>query len=185
MLVGIHGISRSGKDETANILAAKYDFTKRNLANPIRQVLLGVFDSLPWTADIRATVELYGWDFAKEEHPWTVEAMIALGQGMRDIDEETWIRHALDGYGIDFVNLVLPDIRQPNEVEMILNNGGQMWLVEREGMTPRGMDNLLKDVPYEYIIENSGTLTDLMHSVDAIMDLEITKSLDWEVEHDR
>lgn len=173
MIIGlISDKSRVGKDTVADILVEYYGFKKRNLADPIRKVLLKVLDTIPEGEKIRSAVNCLGWDFVKDAHPWTVDAMIALGQGMRDeVNHGIWIDGVLNGYGTEFDDLVIPDVRQRNEAELILDEGGFIWKIDSEVRgIKRGMDGLLRDVGYVYEIHNNGTIEELHSKIQWIME---------------
>src|SRR5690348_9696548 len=105
MLIGLNGVSRSGKDSVAGILVRKYGFEQIALATKIREILLDL-DPLVEDSnhDIVPLSEIYddcrgNWDLIKAESFDSVELMIALGQSLRDrLDENVWINAALPGY---------------------------------------------------------------------------------------
>lgn len=179
MIIGLHGESRAGKDSVASILVRNYWFRQKALATPIRNILL---DLNPWLRDnfgdlvqLRWLYEECGgnWDKIKAKSSDSVEYMIRLGQSARDnIHEDVWIESAFPALGVDDDNIVVSDIRQPNEVEFIRGLGGELWLIERPGTEKRGMDGLLKDVKWDVRIDNTGTLEDLSNTVQFIMNVE-------------
>jgi hypothetical protein len=183
MIIGLHGESRAGKDSVAQILVKNYWFTQKALATPIRNILL---DLNPWLRDNFGDLVqlrwLYeecdgNWDMIKAKSKDSVEYMIRLGQSARDnIHEDVWIESAFPSVlgGDDTLeeNIVVSDIRQPNEVNFIKMLGGELWLIERPGTEKRGMDGLLKDVKWDVRIANTGTLEDLSKTVQSIMNVE-------------
>lgn len=175
MLVGLYGASRAGKDSVASILVKNHEFEQRNLASLIRTVLLTINPAMinnfqgatePYTY-MNEAVSLYGWDGVKARWPWSVDAMIALGQGMRDIDESIWLNACIKE---PFENLVIADVRQPNEAEFIYAQGGELWRIEREGTEKRGMDGILDDYEFSVEIKNDMDLDWLESLVNIIME---------------
>lgn len=175
MLIGLHGKSRSGKDSVAGVLVRKYGFTQVALATAIRELLLKLN---PMLEDDNGNLHsmqglwhdnLKDWDMIKAESRESVELMIRLGQGARDIiGEDVWLSAAFPGmmYFHSDGNVVVSDVRQPNEVEFIRRKGGELWYIERPELTEsRGMDGLLKGVQFDEIILNNGTLADLEETV--------------------
>lgn len=179
MLVGLNGVSRSGKDSVARILVNKFGFEQRALADGIRKILLHLN---PWLRDndgdlvqLRWLYEecLGDWDLVKARSQDSVEFMIRLGQQARDtISEDVWLQAAfpdmtynesIDGH------VVISDIRQPNEVLFVQQWSGELWKVERPGTKKRGMDSLIDQVSFDIEIDNDGSLEDLEDRVSSIM----------------
>lgn len=181
MLIGLNGVSRSGKDSVAAILVRKYGFQQVALATAIRQILL---DLNPLIEDDNGTIHtLQGlwhdnykdWDRIKAESRSSVDYMIGLGQSARDtIGEDVWLQAAFPSmdYHPQDGHIVVSDIRQPNEVEFLHRWGGELWKVERPelGAAKRGMDDLLKGIRFDAQIVNDGTLGDLEDIVSLIME---------------
>lgn len=176
MLIGLHGISRSGKDSVASILVRKYGFRQIALANAIRSLLLKLDPLLEDdSGNVHSMQGLWhdsykDWDIVKAVSRESVEYMIRLGQGARDIiGEDVWLSAAFPGmmYFHSDGNVVVSDVRQPNEVEFIQRKGGELWYIERPslGTESRGMDGLLKEVTFDATIINSGTLDNLETTV--------------------
>lgn len=181
MLIGLNGVSRSGKDSVAGVLVKRYGFKQIALATKIREILL---DIDPWLEDADAWMstlhkEFAGnWDMIKATSRDSVEYMISLGQSLRDrIDEDVWIVAAMPG-GYNFErdgHIVISDIRQPNEVGFLYQWGGEIWHIERPelGGEKRGMDDLLSDIRFDANIVNDGTLEDLEETVSWIIEQDI------------
>lgn len=180
MLIGLHGESRAGKDSVARILVDQYGFEQRALATGIRTMLL---DLNPWLRDNFGDLVQLRWLYEECDGDWdrikasskdSVEFMIRLGQSARDtISEDVWIQSQFPTMRFDVFkegNVVISDIRQPNEVDFLRRWGGELWKVERKGTEKRGMDSLLKDVKFDATIVNNGTLADLANTVGVIME---------------
>lgn len=165
MLIALYGPSRSGKDSIAGMLVRNFNFEQRNLASTIRNILLPVFDAV--CPEVSAIAREEGWDKVKQLYPYSVDAMIALGQGGRDfIDKDVWLNACVNK---PYSNLVIADVRQMNEANYIYKHGGELWKIEREGSQVRGMDGLLDDLEFDAVIQNNGTLEDLETIVNIIM----------------
>lgn len=174
MLIGLNGNSRAGKDSVAGILVRNYGFRQVALATKIREILL---DLNPYIDDNPAhkpyfLKELYencdgDWDRIKSAGPGSVDWMIALGQSLRDrLGEDVWINAAFPKGMSGERRIVISDIRQPNEVTWVQENGGELWHIERpDGAQKRGMDGLLSGVHWDAHIVNDGTLADLEETV--------------------
>lgn len=163
MLIGVYGWSRSGKDTIANYLVEHHGFTRFAFADPLRSVLLEIFEvATPLTAD---HIKSVGWDAMKADAPWIVDAMIALGAGMRNhVDPDVWVRALNYQEG---QNIVVSDMRHLNELHRVLDFGGELWKVTREGTSPRAMDSLLSDWrEWDAQLQNNGSLDDLYKLID-------------------
>jgi hypothetical protein len=61
-------------------------------------------------------------------------------------------------------NVVIDDVRFPNEAEMIRNLGGELWLVNRPGVVYEGdhaSEGALHSIVPDAVIDNSGSLYQL------------------------
>lgn len=172
MLIGLYGASRAGKDTVAGVLVKNHGFEQRNLASPIRSTLLKL-DPMVWNEDenqyltLSSQVEEFGWDTVKRQYPESVVWMIKLGQAMRDIDENIWLNACV---GVEYSNLVIADVRQPNEYDYINEQGGEVWKIEREGTKTLGMDGILDDRYFDVAISNNGPIEQLEAVVNHIME---------------
>jgi hypothetical protein len=144
------------------------------MAGPIRDVLLKInapveleyCDGESQYILLSDAVEELGWDEVKKWYPQTVDWMIQLGQSMRDIDPSIWLNACT---GQPYENLVIADVRQPNEYEYISEHGGQVWNIRSERAQKRGMDGILDDYYFEYTIDNDGTIEELEAYIGEIM----------------
>lgn len=162
VLIGLCGWSRAGKDSVADILVEDFGFRRFAFADALRNVLLEVCKVLDPT--MAGQVQTHGWESLKPIMRETTDAMIALGQGMRDhVDPDVWTR-ALPVIG-EGERLVISDIRQANEVALLHARGGELWRIKRAETVPRAMDQLIEDVPVSVLIFNDGTLADLRYLV--------------------
>lgn len=168
MIIGLYGDSRSGKDTIAKLMV-DHGFEWRSFAAPLREILLNINPLLEATDDdaifLSEAVRDYGWDGVKKHYPYSVDMMIALGQSVRDlIHEDAWVW----GVFTDPLpkNMVISDVRQPNEYEAIIDAGGEVWKVVRAGTTRRGMDGLLDSWEFPVVIHNNGSADDLKTTID-------------------
>lgn len=177
-LIGLHGESRAGKDSVARFLVEDFGAEQRIIADPIRKIL---YDLNPWVCDVNdriqslaRLVDEHGWDYVKTIAPEATQYMVRLGQSARDhIGIDVWLNAGFPDYSLDVdLNYVCSDVRQPNEAEFIQSLGGQVWRIIRPGTVDQGMDNLLKDIVFDQVIVNDGTLEDLRLQVHAAMDEE-------------
>lgn len=104
-----------------------------------------------------------------------VELWVAFGQAMRSIHPHIWVdqvRWSLRHMEPDAV-VVVTDVRFPNEVEMIREEGGMVYKVRRNGIMPRAetsSDRVLDGFTgWDGLIENNGTIADLAHIAEGLV----------------
>ena len=70
-------------------------------------------------------------------------------------------------------NVVIDDVRFPNEAEMIRKLGGELWLVDRPGVVYEGdhaSEGALHDIVPDAVINNSGGLEQLREVVTGLLE---------------
>ena len=70
-------------------------------------------------------------------------------------------------------NVVIDDVRFPNDAEMIRSLGGELWLVDRPGVVYDGdhaSEGALADVLPDVVVDNSGSLEQLREVVAALLE---------------
>ena len=167
MIIGLYGDSRSGKDTISRILVEQYQFEWRSFAAPLREILYQINPIIgPDGMTYQSSIRNYGLDWTKKHYPLSVEYMIRLGQAARDLlDENVWVSPVFTDPLPK--NMVISDVRQPNEYEAITAAGGEIWKVVRPGTTRRGMDGLLDDCHFPVTVCNDSNYDDLTNLVKA------------------
>ena len=97
------------------------------------------------------------------------QVLIAVGNKMRDQDENVWINVCLKT-PCDY--LFVPDLRFPNEVKAIRESGGYVIKVNRSSVPIKndGADDPLANYEdWDMVVNNEGTLSDLMTNVKIII----------------
>lgn len=139
MLIGLTGFAQSGKSTVAGFTG----FEVVSFAEPLRRLLELVN---PWvqindTGQKRRyseVLEEHGYEWAKA-HTDARAYLIHLGDGARQVlGDAVWVnagRRAItratdDGHR----DVVIPDVRYPNEAKMISAMGGEVWHIERPGV---------------------------------------------------
>lgn len=137
MLVGMVGYAQHGKNSAADILVRDYGFEAMAFADALRELAAQVNPYVIPDAGkpnrYNGLVQAVGYERAKQ----TVEVrrfLQELGVGVRDIlGPDAWVRAwetklaALE----QGTNVVVTDVRFPNEADAIAANGGELWLVRR------------------------------------------------------
>lgn len=166
-LIGLYGYSRSGKDSVSTVLVDDFGYEQRPMASKIRELLLNLDPSLTMNnGSIVRMKSLFkqcdeDWDIVKANCSESVDWMINIGQGCRDVlGYGVWLDAVLPPHDSQD-KIVISDVRQPNEYHAIKERGGSIWRVVRRGSEKRGMDGILDKYEFDATIYNSGTVEDL------------------------
>lgn len=166
MIIGLTGLSGSGKDTAANWLVENKGFERRAFADPLRNLL---FHMDPKVATREGTV-LHLQDIVEREGSWS-RAQLVHPQVRRllqtfatdfirnKVDEDFWVKLSL--YDIDpFVNLVFSDVRFMNELQALKKIGGVIVNIKSPLAEVNRMGHVSENVEllFDRQIKNSGTL---------------------------
>ena len=185
MIIGISGKALSGKDTSANMLKRLYMYpetTYKFYANNLKDrkiyapvVIAHFADVLKETAKVMCNLD--DWDVNDQDGKrqtikWlgiTVRELLQkLGTCIRQgIDNEFWIKslYAENEY---VENIIIADVRFPEEVKSIKDRGGIVLRLVRDGA---GAGNHISETAlddytdWDYVIENNGTLEDLFEKL--------------------
>jgi hypothetical protein len=139
MIIGIAGYKGSGKDTIANILQTSFGFEKMSFAQPIKDIVHSTFDI------DKAILSGDGGErkFREESLPeWFYlsprDMMQKIGMAFRDnLNKDIWVKVLENKIKNTKKNIVIPDVRFENELEMI-NNYGYCVGVKRPGYNGDG-----------------------------------------------
>jgi hypothetical protein len=163
MLIGVTGYAQHGKDSIGQRLVEKHGFVRFAFADQLKSMAL-VLD--PWiTFDVASPMRLStfvamqgGWEGAKA-HGEVRRFLQVLGtEAVRDhLGEDSWVNAldlAIEQAG-DPIDVVITDVRFPNEARYIQENEGMMVRINRLDENGEVFDNgLAKDHPSEAFIES-------------------------------
>ena len=157
MIIGICGLIGCGKGTVGDILVENHGFTKLSFADKLKDGVATVFN---WDRAMLEgdTVESREWretqdDFWTRETGRTITPRLVLQEFGTDC-----MRHGFDdGIWVSLVkqelvkypnkNFVIPDVRFPNEANMIKSIHGEVWRVKR-GQDPVWM-RMYQDIGVE------------------------------------
>jgi dephospho-CoA kinase len=176
--IALTGKLRAGKDEVANRLCIQHRFDRVAFGDALKRNAHAVF---PWVSERNKPRALYQ----------------QFGQLIRQIDPETWVKHAERSVeslvnlraemGDERIGIVVTDLRQPNEYEWARANGFTIVRVTAPDdvrlarAQAAGDDFTEADLTHEteqaidgfavdYEIRNDSGLVELYAQVDAIVD---------------
>jgi hypothetical protein len=185
VIIGLYGDSRSGKDTAAQEIV---DYTNGwyhwySFAVVLRELLWEINPILDWNDGLdgyvlntgatyyQTALRDLGLDGMKKRYPESVELMIRLGQGARDIlGEDVWVAPVMKEVDALGEHVVISDVRQPNEYDAIIERGGEVWKVVKPGTTRRAMDGLLDNRHFSVVLHNNRSIADFKLLVREEMD---------------
>ncbi|WP_205439450.1 AAA family ATPase [Halobacillus ihumii] len=159
--IAICGKLRSGKNEVADTLTDYFRFTQFAFSNGIKEVGKLLFPN----------------EFNRREKPR--QLLQRLGQKLREVHPNIWVNYTFNEMDeVGAKRIVVTDLRQPNELEALKEDGFHIIRVNATDETrlkrsrEAGDDFTLKDMQHEtelhvdsfevdYDIDNNGTLADL------------------------
>jgi hypothetical protein len=194
MIIGICGLIGSGKGTVADILQIENNWTKVSFADSLKDCVSVVFG---WPRELLEgnTYESRAWreqvDQWWSEHldmphltpRWILQywGTEVLRQGFHN---DLWIHSVRRKIASVSSNFVIPDTRFPNEIKMIKEVGGEIWLVKR-GEDPEWLQkyqshSIIPDdihasewmwakSEFDHVILNDGTITDLRNTVNSLL----------------
>jgi hypothetical protein len=68
--------------------------------------------------------------------------------------------------------VTISDVRFPNEAAWVKAQGGVIWKIIRPGIEPvraHASEDLIASLPYDYVIDNRGSIDNLIHAVEAAL----------------
>ena len=129
MLIGITGYARTGKDTVANRLVTEHEFTRIGFADKLKQ-LARMIDP-----EIDQLLNIVTWEEVKQITRYR-KLLQDLGNSARIVISDTvWIDAVMSNIN-KHKNVVIPDVRYPNEFDAIKNANGYMIRVKRPGVGP-------------------------------------------------
>ena len=196
MIIGICGLIGSGKGTVADILVEHHNFKKLSFADKLKDGVSAVFG---WDRQMLEgdNDESREWREEKDRF-WSKETgkTITPRLILQLFGTDCMRNGYFDGIWVSLVkqkiidnpdtNWVIPDVRFPNEVKMIQNAQGEVWQVRRgdlpvwfidkrdNGVEPTDVHAsewawIDKDSEFEQIIQNDGSLEDLLKKIEIIV----------------
>jgi hypothetical protein len=186
MIVGINGVSESGKDSIGQICINHWNCKRLAFADRMKECALAIDPWIPidpalvdyietrgQIVRLSVMVSKLGWDEAKK-NPEVRRFLQRLGTdaGRNILAEDLWVRQLTPLIKArPSQHFVITDVRFLNEAEMIRNRGGVVVRVTRPGYGPaQGHISDVHDQSlWDEIIHNNGTLEELEETTVAIL----------------
>jgi len=154
MIIGFAGKKLVGKDTAGLYVAQKYGLKKVAFADLLKKIAFMI-----WRIDFSTM------DPAEKERKRIY--LQALGDIVRDIDDESWVNALFYNEGHD--NLVICDVRYPNEVVNIKDMGGFVIKIERNtGLEDghRSENSMDQFKCFDAVFTNDGSIHELHSKID-------------------
>lgn len=197
--IAISGKAKSGKNTCSDIIEkslAKFDDMYKEkfvtaFANPIKEIIL---DKYPEACrqHIYGSSEFRSYQIPnvfKDGKPYTYrDALIEYGTKGRAFDSELWINHLFNNIGTrkivsDVKLVIVTDLRFKNEMEALKKENFFLIRVKRDDALITKINHesetSLDEIPdsaFDFIINNVGTIDDLTHSVNNVLQYIVSVS---------
>jgi dephospho-CoA kinase len=173
MIIGLSGYAQTGKDTVADILVLQHGFKRVAFADKIRECLYTLNPIVNLVGNepiyLRHLVDTSGWDKAKQNYE-VRRLLQTLGAdvGRELIDPNLWVEMTMSKLNAYTDNIVITDVRFPNEYEAVKWTYGEVWRIERPGYEPVNghySETALDNWKFDRIIENLGGIPDLVNTI--------------------
>ena len=175
-LIGLYSHAPgSGKSTVANMT---WDFKKISFASPMREFCANLLSALGHDG----VVLLRDRDKKEEKiaeigvSPRQMMQTLGTEWGRSCIHPDLWVMVAEGSIKEQLKlgrNVVIDDVRFPNDAEMIRRLGGELWLVDRPGVVHDGdhaSEGALADVLPDEVVCNTGGLVQLYDALKALLE---------------
>ena len=149
MIIGITGFIGSGKDTAANYLVAQHGFKRDSFAGALKDAVAQIFG---WDRELLEGLTPEAREWREQVDPWWAERLNMPNLTPRWIlqywgtevcrhgfHDDIWIASLENKMRKTGDNIVISDVRFPNEIKAIHNAGGQVIRIKR-GVDPEWFD---------------------------------------------
>lgn len=185
MIVGLSGYARAGKDTAALALIEERGFRRVGFADKLREFALAIdpivsVENLGYGAVVKHRlshrVNAEGWTEAKRvPEVRTLLQRLGTEAGRKILGDNVWIDAALRGIDAN-EDVVITDVRFPNEAQAIRDRCGEVWRIERPGLSAvnaHESETALDGFPFDATIYNGTTVEHLRENVIAALDVRL------------
>jgi len=165
---------QSGKTTVAKMLA-RHGYTRLSFADPLKEMTVLLLHHLGYSWEGASDLVFVDKNALLDEIKTTPRHILqTLGTefGRQCIHPDLWVicwRKRTEAELARGNNVVVDDVRFPNEADLVRSLGGQLWSITRTGVTnseSHSSEGSLNTYPeFDYRITNDGTLSDLQTAV--------------------
>lgn len=166
MIIGLSGYARSGKDTVADYLVSNFGFERVAFADPIRTIMYDLNPTIDGEK-LADMVDNYGWDITKSKDEVRTFLQVLGYSARQNIHADVWVMAAFAKMRAD-KNYVIADVRFLNEADYIKKNNGEIWRVERPGISAVNThvsEWEMDSYSFDHRLYNDGTVEQLQHLV--------------------
>lgn len=180
MIIGLSGKIGSGKSTIAEIFKQN-GFYLDSFANSVKDVSNCIFgfdrnrlegitkEDREWR---EMPDERYSFLLGKKFSPRDSLILIGTIFGRNQIHPDVWVETVFNRYSLSGnKDLLITDVRFPNEYNSVKKRGGILIRIERENTykIEHESETSLDTYTFDYVIENNGTLEELIEKVNNIL----------------
>jgi Deoxynucleotide monophosphate kinase len=183
LIIGINGAKGSGKDTVANYLVEKYGFTRIGFADALKESCAALFNVPPasfedWKNNPDAVVQVVAPGVSKILSFREILQRYGTESHREVFGDNFWVEVAMKKVNeLDFEgnNVVISDMRFPNELDAVANHSGILWKIRRPGYDveqsgdTHQSEQFLADAYFDAIILNNASIDGLYETVDEVM----------------
>lgn len=176
ILIGLTGYAGAGKDTVRSLLEQDHDLDGIAFADPVRDMLGALLDSMEIPRDWMIERELKEREIPGLGLSYRHMAQTLATEWGRSLKSGLWLDiaatkiSACNQYGNPGV--VISDVRFANEADWIKAQGGLIWKIIRPDIEPvreHVSEALVESLPYDYVIDNCSTVENLAMAVDSAL----------------
>ena len=177
LLIGLHGLARTGKDTAATYLAAHYALLSYAFAEPLKLAIAQMFN---------LTAEHIEGALKEQplpgigKSPRQLMQLLGTDWGRDLVHRELWLLlaeqnlHNLASLLPDAPGVVISDVRFENEAEFIRQRGGVVIHIQRPnapGVAAHSSEAGIAIHDNDLVIHNDGELADLFNHIEQALDM--------------
>lgn len=164
MIVGITGLKRSGKDTLA-ACSVERGWKRYALADPIKEACKALFDWTPERIELMKETTDERWGISPRRAMQVIGTEVfrlALPDMIPGFTDAFWIERMRMEYG-RCDDMVVPDVRFPDEAQAIRDQGGKIIRIYRPGSKkdPHPSEAMVDSIKYDYAIVNEDSEAEL------------------------
>jgi len=181
------GKKRAGKDSAAEFLVREFKYTRLAFADDLKRMAIETDPYVPTvpgvTVRLSTLIADVGWEYAKDHYPEVRRLLQRMGQTVRELDPDFWIRPVIrrvKAAQVRSIPVVVTDVRYQNEAEALRDKGFTLVRIVRpvtlatpvretlDRLSAHPSETELDSFPADTTVTNDGTLDQLRVKVRAL-----------------
>lgn len=176
LIIGLHGLARTGKDTLAAYLAAHFALYSYAFADPLKQALAHMFNLTQAQLDGAEKEQVIDW---LGKSPRQLMQLLGTEWGREQVHPRLWLllaeqnlNHAFRIDQTDFAGVVLRDVRFENEAAWVRAKGGTVVHILRpdaQAVAAHKSESGLSIHDADCVLHNDGSLQEFFSKADNLM----------------